>query len=132
DSTAIAALNREHATDYAQALFDRYQGLNEGLYSAGTTLDEAAATLRKAKTGKEDSSLAKFIKDNKVDYEVRSGLVANRFDDVMQKWIGVLMTANKWNRGKMFDHVFHSTFAEMKKAGWHTDDAIQASAQIAK
>jgi len=123
------------ATEAAEALYKRYQDVEKAGFEQGMTdpLGDAQALLIRSLGPKADQKLGKWIDDNQMNFPVRDGLVPRKqFDDVMQAWIGRLMTANKWNRGKIYDHVLYSTVNDLTKAGWEMKDAVPVAADLAK
>jgi len=123
------------ATEAAEALFKRYKDVEQEGTKAGLAdpLSEAQNVLIKNAGPKADAALGKWIDDNQLNFAVRDGLVPRKqFDDVMQSWIGKLMTANKWNRGAIYDHVLYSTVNDLTKAGWAMHDAVPVAADLAK
>lgn len=118
----------------AEALFNRYQEITDAGVKAGVAdpLNQALDVLVKSAGPKGDKKLGKWLADNNIDMPVRDGMVAkSQWDDRMQKWIGTLMTANKWNRGQMFDHVFYGTVQDLVGAGWKTENAVPVAADLA-
>lgn len=122
-------------TDAAQAIFQRLSeiekaGTNQGILDP---LGDALNVAVKSVGPHIDEKLGAWIKDNKLDFPVREGLVEQKqWDDVTQWWVGKLMTANKWNRGQLFDHVFHGTVQDLTKAGWDIADAVPTAAGLAQ
>lgn len=122
-------------TEAAQALYNRYREIEDAGIKAGVTdpLNDALDVLVKHLGHGQDKKLGEWIRDNGLNFAVRDGVVnKSQWDDVMGKWIGVLMTANKWNRGTLFDHVFYSTTNELTKAGWGMNEAVPVAADLAK
>lgn len=121
--------------DAAQAIWQRYNEIEQAGIKAGIDdpLGDALNIAVKNVGPHIDEKLGDWIKDNKLDFPVRSGLVDQKqWDDVTQAWVGTLMTANKWNRGALFDHVFHGTTKDLVDAGWDIGDAIPTAAGLAK
>lgn len=120
----------------AQALWQRYNEIEQAGIEAGVEdpLGDALNIAVKNVGPHIDEKLGDWIKENKLDFPVRSGLVDQKqWDDVTQAWVGTLMTANKWNRATLFDHVFHGTVSDLvNKGGWDIADAIPTAADVAK
>ena len=127
----------DKAQAYAEALFNSYKEIEEAGTKAGMNdpLGAALNVLVKNVGPKADKKLGQWIAENKLGFNVTDPLVeatGKRFDTWMQKWIGVLMTANKWNRGQLFDYVFYSTVRDLRNAGWETKPAVAVAADLAK
>lgn len=133
--SAIDAAKTAQAQAYAEMVYKRYKEIEDAGHAAGVAdpLNEGLNVLIKNLGPKADRALGKWIAENKINMPVRDGLVQrSAWDDPMQRWIGVLMTANKWNRGVIFDHVFYSTVKELRGAGWTMDEAMPVAADLAK
>lgn len=131
----VKATELAQAQAYAEMLFKRYSEIDTAGKAAGVAdpLNEALGVLVDNVGPKADHALGQWIADNKIDMPVRDGLVQQTaWDDPMQKWIGILMTANKWNRGVMFDHVFYQTVKALTDAGWKMDEALPTAVNLAK
>ena len=125
----------EEATAAATVLFTRYKEIEDAGIAAGRTdpLNEALDVLIKNKGAHADEALGHWIDQHKIDMPVRDGMVErSSWDDVTQWWIGKLMTANKWNRRTLFDHVFYGTTKDLVDHGWTVEDALPVAADLAK
>lgn len=132
---AMQDLAATHAQAYAELLFRRYRDLEKAAGDAGISDPYGAIldTLVKNVGPKADVKLGQWIAKNKIDLPVRDGLVAqSQWDDWMSGWIGKLMTANKWNRGKLFDHVLYNTVGKLTDAGWDMQDSVATASSLAK
>jgi hypothetical protein len=126
-------VDKAHA--YAETIFTRYKEIEEAGQAAGRTdpLNEALDVLIKNKGAHADEALGHWIDEHKIDMPVRDGMVErSSWDDVTQWWIGKLMTANKWNRRTLFDHVFYGTTHDLVNHGWTVEDALPVAADLAK
>lgn len=132
---ALDTARQAQAHAYAELLYKRYSEIDTAGKTAGVAdpLNEGLGVLIKNLGPHSDEALGQWLKDNQINMPVRDGLVSqSRWDDVMQKWIGVLMTANKWNRGVLFDHVLYSTIKSLTGVGWKMDEAIPVAAELAQ
>lgn len=122
------------AEEYAELVFAKFRSVEDGLLAAGKNWDDALAVLRAHRGATVDRALGKFINNNRIDFEVKSGQVEmmGAFDRYSSWSIERIMTFNKWNRAELGDRTMYRTYDEFRKAGWPERAAFDAAVDIAE
>lgn len=122
------------AEEYGALIAERYKNVEGSLASKNLTLTDLRDFYNSERGAHADKELGKWIKDNKVDFDVSHGQVEHvgTFDHVTGWWVGnVIMKPNKLNRGRFAENVLARTYADLRNAGWEKADALETSTSVA-
>jgi hypothetical protein len=114
--------------DYAQVIWNDYQKIQDSAVAAGEHdfLGKAQQILQQNRGTNVDQALGRYIKEAGIDFRINGAEVERigGFDAVSQKAIGLIMTANKWNRSQLAKKQMYSIFSDLKASGASDTDAM--------
>ena len=125
----------KEATEYAKLIFQRYKSvLDEGKsHQLANVLDDVEKMLF-AKPGTSDKDIAKYLLDHDLNIRVTGGtpVAMNKWDKTTGQLIRAYMSPNRFNRARMFEHVFQQNYSNMLKMGYDPKEAFSSAVHISE